>query len=103
MKNYNAEIGRWLAHKRDQRGLTQSDIGYALGVTKTAVHYWETGRRTIDANTMFAYCEILGVDPQQLVNDVTKRKDHPAQVVSSPTNRKEIMPSAVLMRGDNEH
>lgn len=101
MKDYNKAIGRWLALKREEKGLKQSDVGKALGVSNVAVHYWETGARTINADAMLLYCDFLGVDPQQLVNDVTKRKDHPVQVVSSPTNRKEIMPSAVLMRGDN--
>ena len=72
MTDYNKAIGQWLAHQREARGLMQSDIGDILGVTKTAIHYWETGKRTINAETMFKYCEALGVNPQDLVSDVLK-------------------------------
>lgn len=76
MKNYNKEIGKWLANQRIKRGLMQSDVGEMLGVTKTAVSYWETGKRTIDADTMINYCIAIGADPQQLVNDVLKGNDY---------------------------
>lgn len=72
MKNYNADIGKWLANQRISRGLLQSEVGEMLGVTKTAIHYWETGKRSIDAATLINYCHAIGVDPQQCVRDVTK-------------------------------
>lgn len=74
MKNYNADIGAFLARNRKARGLTQSDVASVLGVTKVTIHYWETGKRTIDANTMFAYCDLLNIPPQDLVDAVTKEK-----------------------------
>lgn len=74
MKNYNADIGAFLAKNRKTRGMTQSDIASALGVSTVAVHYWENGSRTIDANTMFAYCDILNIPPQDLVDAITKEK-----------------------------
>ena len=74
MDNYNKKIGQWLAHQREARGLLQQDIGDKLGVTKTAISYWETGKRTIDASTMIEYCNALGVDPQDLVRDVVNEK-----------------------------
>lgn len=72
MKSYNAEIGKYLAKKREQRGLSQQDIADRMGCTKTAVHYWETGKRKMYADIMFEYCTILGVDPQDLVKAVAK-------------------------------
>ena len=45
MKNYNAEIGTWLAKKREEKGLSQSDVAKRMNVTKSAVHYWETNKR----------------------------------------------------------
>ena len=71
MKDYTKDIGKWLATQRKAKGLMQDDIGQALGVTKSAVHYWETGKRKIDANEMLNYCHLLGVDPQDLVRDLT--------------------------------
>lgn len=71
MKSYNVDIGKYLAKKREQRGLSQQDIADRMGCTKTAVHYWETGKRKMYADAMFEYCLILGVDPQDLVREVT--------------------------------
>ena len=72
--DHNEAIGKWLAHEREARGMLQSEIGEKLGVTKTAVHYWETGKRTINADTMLKYCDALGVDPQILVIEITRKK-----------------------------
>lgn len=73
MTDYNVAIGRWLANRRESLGLQQSDVGERLGVTKSAVHYWETGQRTIKADIMLLYCEILNADPQELIRDVTSK------------------------------
>jgi len=73
MTSYNEAIGKWLADRRESLGLQQSDVGERLGVTKSAVHYWETGKRTIKADTMLEYCKILDADPQELIRDVTKK------------------------------
>ena len=73
-KDLNAEIGRWLAYHRKLRGLSQSEVAERLGVTKTAVHYWETGKRMIYAKTMMDYCHLLDIDPQDLVRDVTNTR-----------------------------
>lgn len=70
-KELNTEIGAWLAHHRKLRGLSQAEVAERLGVTKTAVHYWETGKRMIYAKTMLDYCRLLDLDPQDLVKDVT--------------------------------
>lgn len=70
MKNYNAEIGTWLARKREEKGLSQSDVAKRMNVTKSAVHYWETNKREIRADRMIEYCLVLDVSPQELVKDV---------------------------------
>ena len=75
MKNYSKDIGAWLANQRKSRGFLQSDVGEKLGVTKSAVHYWETGKRKIDADEMINYCHVIGVDPQDLVRDLMKGSD----------------------------
>ena len=71
MKNYNKDVGEWLRKHREMKHMTQSQIAGRLGVTKTAVHYWESGKRMIFADTMINYCHILDIDPQDLVRDIT--------------------------------
>lgn len=71
MKNYNEKIGAYLAKERKAKKISQQQLADRLGVSKTAVHYWETGKRTIFADQMLNYCEELGIDPQELVKSVT--------------------------------
>jgi DNA-binding XRE family transcriptional regulator len=40
---FNAELGRKLAGKRKQRGLSQSDLAAQIGVHRNTVSHWECG------------------------------------------------------------
>lgn len=71
--NYNEAIGAWLMNERIKRGLSQQDIADRLGTTRTAVHYWESGKRTIYAVNMINYCNALNVDPAELINDIMNK------------------------------
>ena len=71
MKNYNKKIGAYLAKERRAKKISQQQLADRLGVSKTAVHYWETGKRTIYADQMLEYCETIGIDPQDLIRSVT--------------------------------
>ena len=70
--NMNTAIGQWLARQREAKGYSQQYVADRLGVTRTAVHYWETGKRTIYAVTMMDYCKAIGADPNELIYDLTK-------------------------------
>ena len=70
-KNYNSAIGAWLMNERIKRELSLQDVADRLGVSKSAIHYWETGKRTIYAENMINYCNALGVDPSDLIRDIT--------------------------------
>ena len=47
-----------------------SAVADRLGVTRTAVHYWESGKRTIYAVNLIEYCKVLGVDPREIIDDL---------------------------------
>lgn len=70
-KNYNSAIGAWLMNERNKQELSLQDVANRLGVSRSAVYYWEVGRRTIYAENMIKYCNVLGVDPADLIRDVT--------------------------------
>lgn len=72
--NYNSAIGEWLMQQRVKQGLSLQDIADRMGLSKSTIYYWETGKRTIYADNMFAYCYVLNADPMQLVKDVTSTK-----------------------------
>jgi len=73
MKDYNRAIGEWLAKERKKQRISQRKMADMLGVSKSAIHYWETGKRTIYAQTMMDYCEALHADPNELMWDVTHK------------------------------
>lgn len=70
MDNMNAKIGSVLRKHRKQKRMSMQEVADRLHVTKTAVHYWESGKRSIYADQMLDFCDVIGLDPQQLVIEV---------------------------------
>ena len=68
--NYNSAIGEWLMNQRIRQGLSLQDIADRLQVSKSAVYYWEVGKRTIYAENMINYCNVLNVSPSKLMDDI---------------------------------
>jgi transcriptional regulator with XRE-family HTH domain len=68
--NYNSAIGEWLMNQRIRQGLSLQDIADRLQVSKSAVYYWEVGKRTIYAENMINYCNALNVSPSKLMDDI---------------------------------
>lgn len=62
----NQQIGAWLREKRKEKGRSMQEVADALEVTRTAVHYWESGKRTIYADTLVHYCQFIGASLQEL-------------------------------------
>lgn len=70
MDELNAKIGDVLRKYRKQRKMSMQEVADKLNVTKTAVHYWESGKRSIYADQMLDYCDVIGLDPQQIIKEV---------------------------------
>ena len=70
----NIRIGRWMAEKRAESGMSQQAVADRLGVTRTAVHYWESGKRTIYAVNFMEYCKAIGANPEEIVRDLYSKK-----------------------------
>lgn len=62
------KTGAFIAQRRKEKGLTQSQLAAHLGVTDKAVSRWETGRGFPDVSTLPALAEALGVTVAELVN-----------------------------------
>lgn len=62
------KTGAFIAQRRRDRGLTQSQLAAHLAVTDKAVSRWETGRGFPDPATLPALAEALGVSIAELVN-----------------------------------
>ena len=62
------KIGKFIAEKRKEKGLTQIDLANILGITDRAVSKWETGRCLPDAGLMPDLCKTLGITVNDLFN-----------------------------------
>lgn len=51
---------------RQQKNWTQKQLGEKLGVSKTAVFYWEKGTREPDIKTIKKLCQLFGISPNDL-------------------------------------
>jgi transcriptional regulator with XRE-family HTH domain len=61
----NKEIGRRIQARREELGLTQTDLGRHLGVTYQSVQKYERGAR-ISAGGLVKLAQILEIEPRAL-------------------------------------
>lgn len=62
MSNGSREIiAKNIQQFRRQKKMTQKELAKQLGVNNSAVSNWETGVNSIDIDTLFKVCKILGV------------------------------------------
>lgn len=50
-----------------EREVSQSELARVLGVSKTMVSNWESGRTSVDLCYLLAYCELCGVTLEEIV------------------------------------
>lgn len=61
MNSIKEEIAKNLAFYRKRAGLTQKELAEKLGLSHNSISSWENGKNSIDIETLFEVCEILGV------------------------------------------
>lgn len=52
---------------RQSRGISQSELAAAVGVSTRAVKYWEHGQRTPKATSLLALAHYFDVPPESLL------------------------------------
>ncbi len=62
------KIGRFIAERRREQGLTQAELAEKLHITDRAVSKWETGRGVPDSSIMLALCELLNINVNDLLS-----------------------------------
>ena len=80
------KIGKFIAERRRQAGLTQMQLAERLSITDRAVSKWERGRAMPDSSIMLELCDLLGIS----VNDLLCGE------VVTMENYKEEMEKAIL-------
>lgn len=61
------KIGKFIADKRKEQGMTQAQLAEKLGITDRAVSKWETGKSLPDASIMLELCGLLGITVNDLL------------------------------------
>ena len=61
------KIGKFIAAMRRQQGLTQEQLGQALGVTNKTVSRWETGKYLPDISLLAPLSALLGITVNELL------------------------------------
>lgn len=82
------KIGKFIANRRKEAGLTQAQLAQRLNITDRAVSKWETGRAMPDSSIMLALCEVLSIS----VNDLLS-----GEVIPSTDYRDELEKKLVEM------
>ena len=75
------DIGSRLRALREQKHLTQEDVGNRIGVTKATINRYETGEIDIKRTVAIKLARVLSTTPQYIMGWSTS---------ASPTNRKKI-------------
>lgn len=86
--NLYRAIGSRLADARQQRGVRQSDLAEAVGLTRASVSNIESGVQRIQVHTLIAAAQALGVDPADLITQALEGGEALAQQL--PGGQREV-------------
>ena len=62
------QIGKFIAHKRKEKNLTQEQLAEKLGVSNKTVSKWETGKCMPDYSIAQPLCKELGITVAELMD-----------------------------------
>jgi transcriptional regulator with XRE-family HTH domain len=78
MNNYT--FGNYICRLREQKGLSQADLGKILGVSNKAVSKWETGASYPSTEMMLPLAQALGTTIEELYTAVNQSKVQPTKL-----------------------
>ena len=65
--NHIYKVGNLISKLREEKGLSQSELGSKLGVTNKAVSRWENGRGYPDTSILLKLAEVLEITVDELL------------------------------------
>lgn len=68
-REFDKKVGLIIKEKRREKRLTQLQLSEKLGIAKSTLACYETGVRSMDLDTFFEICHILGIK----ANDVQRQ------------------------------
>ncbi len=72
---YDAEIGRRLRDCRKAAGLTQTQLGDAVGVSFQQIQKYERGTNRVSSSMLIAFAAVLNVAPSAFIDSVVADVD----------------------------
>lgn len=70
------KIGKFIAHCRKNKKLTQEQLAEKLGISDRAVSKWERGLNLPDASLMLELCNILDINVNELLSGEIIKKEN---------------------------
>lgn len=67
---FERRLGALLRDRRKQREISQETLATQLGINQSNVSKIEAGRRRLQVVELFRWCEVLGLDADQLMVEV---------------------------------
>lgn len=71
----NKRIGERIKVMRLSRGLTQDEVGAQLGVSRSAVSFWEHGQRELTMEVINGLADVFNVRPSSIIEDENPGED----------------------------
>ena len=65
------QTGKFIAHKRKEKNLTQEQLAAKLGVSNKTISKWETGKCMPDYSVVKSLCEELNITVAELMDGET--------------------------------
>ncbi len=69
-------MGEILKLHRRAAGLSQSELGQAVGITFQQIQKYESGRNRLSVSRLFQLAKALGITPSDLMLDLEKRSEN---------------------------
>jgi len=66
--------GRVLRETRKEKGYSQEKLAWEAGFARSAVSFLERGKRSPTLHTLYAFCKVLRVKPEDFITKVSKLK-----------------------------
>ena len=99
------KIGKYVARKRKELGLTQKQLAEKLGMSDKSVSKWERGICLPDVSVYEEYCSILGISINEFLagediaqeNIVKKSEDNLIQITTDSKHRQKKLKAVIAV------
>lgn len=90
MNKIDVLVGKRIRARRHAMGISQTELGDAIGVKFQQIQKYETGANRVSASRLWAVAEKLGVDVVYFFEGI-KRSDENAEVTDEPIDKMEFL------------